>query len=43
MIIHKNFKFSCFFKIGWDYTKAMLEDIKQSKNLDIMIIGGGRT
>lgn len=30
--------------MGWDYyTKAMLEDIKRSKNLDIMIIGGGRT
>lgn len=35
--------FPVFFKIGWDYTKAMLEDIKRSKNLDIMIIGGGRT
>ena len=29
--------------MGWDYTKDMLEDIKRSNNLDIMIIGGGRT
>ena len=35
--------FPVFFNLFGDYTKAMLEDIKQSKNLDIMIIGDGRT
>lgn len=35
--------FPVFFNLPGDYTRAMLEDIKRSKNLDIMIIGGGRT
>jgi hypothetical protein len=35
--------FPVFFNLFGDYTKAMLEDIKRSKNLNIMSLGGGRT